>query len=406
MSGKNDFVLLVATHPAALDHQPGAWHPERPERLHAVLDALRAPEIAKHTAEVEPREAASSELAAVHDAELIELFAKLDAAGGGAIDADTTMSKHSLRASRLAAGAGLACVDALRAGEGDAAFVAMRPPGHHTSPSRAMGFCLLNNVAVTARALADAGERVLILDWDVHHGNGTQEAFWDDPRVLFVSLHQYGIYPGTGAADEVGESGNVINVPLPAGTTGDAYQLADRRDRRAFRGSFRAKLGTRIGRVRCAPRRPARRALPQLRRLRRAGRVGASASASENDLVSRRRLRPRRTSLVGGRRRRPPRWYAGLVHCSYARRSGNRCGSLCCHLAVRGRPHLSVDAVLAAPAGVALLARLEAEQRNDVPFGSPVDSDPGAVARAVEAATPPRRLPTLIAMRSFEDRLP
>ena len=226
VSGKNDFVLLVATHPAALDHQPGAWHPERPERLHAVLDALRAPEIAKHTAEVEPREAASSELAAVHDAELIELFAKLDAAGGGAIDADTTMSKHSLRASRLAAGAGLACVDALRAGEGDAAFVAMRPPGHHTSPSRAMGFCLLNNVAVTARALADAGERVLILDWDVHHGNGTQEAFWDDPRVLFVSLHQYGIYPGTGAADEVGESGNVINVPLPAGTTGDAYQLA------------------------------------------------------------------------------------------------------------------------------------------------------------------------------------
>jgi len=139
------------------------------------------------------------------------------------------MGPGSWTAARLAAGAGLVAVDSLRAGEADMAFCAVRPPGHHATPTRSMGFCLLNNVAVTAAALADAGERVAIVDIDAHHGNGTQEAFFGDGRVLFASCHQWPLYPGTGAADEVGTGegeGMTINVPLPAGAAGDTYRHA------------------------------------------------------------------------------------------------------------------------------------------------------------------------------------
>jgi acetoin utilization deacetylase AcuC-like enzyme len=123
-----------------------------------------------------------------------------------------------------ATGAGLAAGNALRAGQGDAAFVLVRPPGHHATAATGMGFCLINNVAVLARSLTDVGERVLIVDWDVHHGNGTQDIFWDDPEVLFVSSHEYPLYPGSGRADETGgpnAPGSTINLPLPAGATAD-----------------------------------------------------------------------------------------------------------------------------------------------------------------------------------------
>ena len=165
----------------------------------------------------------------IHGTDHVDALRALDAAGGGRLDPDTRMGPGSWAAARLAAGAGLVAIDGLRDGDAEVAFCAIRPPGHHATPTRTMGFCLLNNVAVAAAALADAGERVAIVDIDAHHGNGTQDAFVADGRVLFVSCHQWPLYPGTGAADEIGIGdgmGTTINVPLPAGAAGDTYRHA------------------------------------------------------------------------------------------------------------------------------------------------------------------------------------
>jgi acetoin utilization deacetylase AcuC-like enzyme len=138
-------------------------------------------------------------------------------------------SAGSWAAARRAAGAGLSAIEALDRGEGDAAFLAVRPPGHHALPAIPMGFCLLNNVAVTAAALAERGERVLVVDYDAHHGNGTQDVFYDDPRVTYVSFHEWPLYPGTGRLDEIGTGaaeGTTLNLPFPAGATGDVYLRA------------------------------------------------------------------------------------------------------------------------------------------------------------------------------------
>ncbi len=212
-------------------HETGSWHPERAARLDAVDAAVHDVfgDGSEEVARIEPREATLDELGRVHSLSYLRALDDLCVEGGGELDPDTVVSPGSCSTARLAAGAGLTAIASLEEGRGDAAFVAVRPPGHHALADRGMGFCLLNNVAVTAAALTRQGERVLIVDWDVHHGNGTQAIFWNDPNVLYVSTHQYPLFPGTGAASEIGGAaarGLTINFPLPEGTSGDAFLLA------------------------------------------------------------------------------------------------------------------------------------------------------------------------------------
>jgi acetoin utilization deacetylase AcuC-like enzyme len=222
-------VLLVAEDEAFAAHDPGPGHPERVARLEAVAGGVRVAGLDDAVVVLEPRDARREELERVHTPALLEHLDAASKAGGGSLDPDTVVSRGSWDAAVRAAGAGLAAADALTRDEGDAAFLALRPPGHHATPRRAMGFCLVNNVAVTAAALVERGDCVAILDYDAHHGNGTQEIFWSDPRVLYVSLHQWPLYPGTGRLDETGAeeaTGTTCNVPLPAGATGDVYLRA------------------------------------------------------------------------------------------------------------------------------------------------------------------------------------
>jgi acetoin utilization deacetylase AcuC-like enzyme len=177
----------------------------------------------------EPRLATVEELSRVHDPSYVAQLERFCERGGGDLDPDTFAAPGSWITSRRAAGAVLDAVDALKAGTCEVAFAAGRPPGHHAVPDRAMGFCLFNNVAIAAAKLADEGQRVAIIDWDVHHGNGTQDIFYDDPRVLYVSTHEAPLYPGTGRADEMGGLGAPranVNLPFPAGTRGDVYREA------------------------------------------------------------------------------------------------------------------------------------------------------------------------------------
>lgn len=220
---------LLYTDPRFVQHDTSAGHPERPERMAAVDRGVVASTVGEDLIVVEPRGATVDELARVHDRDFLTALERFCAAGGGRLDPDTVASTRSWEVACLAAGAGIDAVDRLRAGDADTAFLAVRPPGHHATPTRAMGFCLLNNVAVTAAALAEVGEQVLIVDIDAHHGNGTQDAFWNDPRVTYVSIHEYPMYPGTGPADETGgpeAPGGTVNIPVPQGTAGDTYRRA------------------------------------------------------------------------------------------------------------------------------------------------------------------------------------
>ena len=218
--------VLLSTSDRYLDHDAGRGHPERPARLGAVLRGADAAGLEDDLVRIAPRPATRDELESLHPSQYLDALERFCAQGGGNIDPDTAVVPESWSAAVLAAGAGPDAVDRLVAGEADAAFLALRPPGHHATPTRAMGFCLLNNVAVTAAVLAARGERVVILDWDAHHGNGTQDAFYEDDRVLYVSLHEHPLYPFTGRLRETGTgsgTGTTINVPLPAGATGDVY---------------------------------------------------------------------------------------------------------------------------------------------------------------------------------------
>ncbi len=219
---------ILYSHPACLEHYPGSGHPERPARLEAVLAALDAEAFAALERREAPR-AEREQIARVHPRAFVDrLLESIPPEGYSGLDMDTIVSPGSGEAALRAAGALCAAVDAVMAGEADNAFCAVRPPGHHAEPERAMGFCLFNNVAVgaaQARA-AHALQRVAVVDFDVHHGNGTQAMFWDEPELFFGSTHQMPLYPGTGSPDERGVSGNIVNFPLPPMAGSEEFRAA------------------------------------------------------------------------------------------------------------------------------------------------------------------------------------
>ncbi len=238
-SGRFSSSILIADDALFLEHVAPVEHPERGERLLAVRAgvALAAAAAGVRTAQgghagytaLAFDDATDEQLARVHDPAYVESLGHL-AGRSGYLDSDTYLSPGSVAAARRAAGAAVSVVDALHHGRARFGLALPRPPGHHALPDRAMGFCLLNNVAVAAaHARALGHQRVLVLDWDVHHGNGTEAMFYDDPSVLFVSLHQYPNYPGTGAAEDLGQGegrGRNVNLPLPPGATDAVYAAA------------------------------------------------------------------------------------------------------------------------------------------------------------------------------------
>ena len=229
------FVILLArmrpmsvalfTHPDMLAHRPGVGHPESPERLQAVLDALDAAALGLDRRAA--TEAAVADLERLHPADHVaRLLAAAPDSGLRQLDADTVLSPGSVRAARLAAGAVVDAVRAVARGETARAFAAVRPPGHHAEPDTSMGFCLFSNVAVAARVAQSEGmARVAVIDFDVHHGNGTQAAFESDDSLFLGSIHQSPLYPGTGAASETGV-GNIVNVPVPPHAAREAWRGA------------------------------------------------------------------------------------------------------------------------------------------------------------------------------------
>ncbi|HUQ95423.1 MAG TPA: histone deacetylase [Bryobacteraceae bacterium] len=222
LSAQNKKTALMAD-PISKEHQTGKSHPERPERFQVIWDALEHEGIVKRLTSVASRLATDDEIAACHTRRYIET-AKRDIGSGARqlSTGDTAVSSRTLEVALKAAGGALNAVDAVITGKAKNAFCLVRPPGHHATPDRGMGFCVFNNVAVASRyAQRKHGlERVLIADWDVHHGNGTQDIFYSDGSVLFFSTHQHPWYPGTGSRDETGEGngkGRILNRPFPAG---------------------------------------------------------------------------------------------------------------------------------------------------------------------------------------------
>jgi acetoin utilization deacetylase AcuC-like enzyme len=210
-----------------LKHDPGESHPERPERIQVLLELAEKLDREKFYI-LPPRSATRAELELCHSPEHINLLESTSKANHYALDGDTVTSRDSFSVGVLAVGGFLRLLDSIAAGETNNGFALVRPPGHHALHDRAMGFCLFNTIAIGAQHLKRAygAKKILIMDWDVHHGNGTQAAFYEDPSVLFISTHQYPFYPGTGALNEVGRKageGYTVNVPLPAGCADAEY---------------------------------------------------------------------------------------------------------------------------------------------------------------------------------------
>jgi acetoin utilization deacetylase AcuC-like enzyme len=237
-------MVSLFTDPRMLGHVPARGHPERPERLQSVMRQLERTGLIEKCRAGHVRPATDEELLRVHDPAHLRMVSAYASGGGGQIEADTWVSPGSELAARLAAGAVVEAVAAVVEGSEPVAMCVVRPPGHHARPAESMGFCLYASVAVGVRDAIDrlGLERVLIVDWDVHHGNGTQEIFYEDPRAAFLSIHRYPFYPGTGARDETGSGrglGTKCNLPIPYGTP-----------RRDFLDAFRSGLEAMADRIR------------------------------------------------------------------------------------------------------------------------------------------------------------
>lgn len=239
----------IVHHPIFREHDTGPGHPETASRYSVVMDALRSdPKLWPNLVEVQAREAPRGDIQAAHSPQLYKQVERVVSEGSGYLDADTVVSMRSLDAAKRAAGAPCQAIDLIMAGEVKNAFVPVRPPGHHATEERAMGFCLFNNVAVAARYAQQKYpeiERVAIVDWDVHHGNGTQGIFYDDPTVFFFSAHQYPWYPGTGTRGEKGTGrglGYTLNLPLRAATPAAEQKRGFEAALDEMAGSFRPDL--------------------------------------------------------------------------------------------------------------------------------------------------------------------